>query len=216
MWDGPDDFRTLPDSVVLFSVVSTSDDDAAAGPGAVAVRLSCLDFDWKPIEDQVITLTGTTPADVPIGCYRIQGFEALDQEAKNSQRTNVGDISVTARFPATTVYEVIKSGIGIRSTIAWTVPFDHVAVIDLFAIFTGPETTVETLRFDIPGAVIVARELPLDAQAHEFNTNICLPQGTDIDLLARNEMGGNPIRLELNANIAPMFKPGGQCPVDPT
>lgn len=130
-------------------LVSTSASDAAAGTGAITVRIVYLDASGIQ-QVRTDTLTGTTPVSIGSGYSFIQWMEVA---SAGSSGASVGALSISStNGPATvaTTFEYIAAG-GNRSLSGrYKVPSDchgHLLKWDIAAIGNTMDTRLRALQF---------------------------------------------------------------------
>ncbi len=207
IWDGPDDIRSLPATALVMTAQSTDSDDEAGGIGLDSLAIDCLDINFDIIDRQVIAMDGTNVVNIPVACFRIQRIVGLDPN--ETGQTNLGDITIEN---AGTVYEFIPAGIGGSKSFAFTVPNEHVLILNKAAIFPGPDEIMLRIIADSLGVVPDLTTLSIDGSPHEFDLSECHSEGTDLTAVVRSGQGAIPVSVEIHVDAVPVTKVGGQCP----
>lgn len=108
-------------------VVSSSENDAAAGTGIQKVYLVYLD-DAGAEKTEIITMNGTTPVNTTAtDIYRIQNFRAYQV---GTGKVAAGDINIYHLTEATPIYSQIATSMARARNIVWTVPAGKVLFIN--------------------------------------------------------------------------------------
>jgi hypothetical protein len=114
---------TFRSAAAVLEVVSSSDEDAAAGTGATAVRVWGLDENYVELIEDIV-LTGTTPALGSALFFRINDVRVL---TAGSTKSNVGNITVRDAS-AGTARSYITAAQGRSEVGLFTVPAYHTVI----------------------------------------------------------------------------------------
>jgi hypothetical protein len=128
----PGTIQVLPTSVAVASVVSdsTDDDGDPAGTGALTLTVFGLDTDYNEVEETV-TLNGVGAVTTTQTFLRVHRAYVL---TAGSAGTNVGNISISV---GGNLQAYIEASEGQTHITQFTVPANHIAVVEYYAITTG-------------------------------------------------------------------------------
>ena len=158
------DWETFLDELVdgreiLPYISSTNNNDAAAGTGARTMRIAGLDFDYKPIEEE-LSLNGQTSVWSELYWARINNFEVLSTGSGGvpAGKIYVGNGTNSSGVPAN-ILTYLRSGV--------LTGYKNQAIQDMNATFTVPKgyyVEIHDVRFEgyIDGTVATFAHVNLE------------------------------------------------------
>lgn len=168
----------------VLTVVSTSSEDAAAGDGALTIRVQGLDASYNFLEED-FTMTGTTPT-----AAGSETFLRVNRAYVLTGDTNVGAIIV--KNGATVVTE-IKEDTGQTLQCVYTVPAGKTAYISELQAASSKSQSVIVGLFvrELGGVFRIKNATALYSSNHttHFNTPEKYPEKSDIDLRIKGSTG---------------------------
>jgi len=168
----PGGLKTYPTTAGVASIVSDSTDDDFAGTGARTLTVLGLDSNYDEVSETV-QMDGTVPVVTTQTFLRLN--RAFVQYVGTNSGTNIGNISISVGGALQAYVEV---GEGQSHQCEWTVPADHIYMIDVYSIVSGKLGSTDVMDFQ--GQIRVYDEdAPLSDpyQAWRTISDIYMPEG---------------------------------------
>ena len=166
------------------TVVSTSGQDAAAGSGALTIRVQGLDASYNFAQED-FTMTGATPT-----AAGSQTFLRVNRAYVLTGDTNVGAIEVKN---GTTVVTEIKELMGQTLQTLYTVPAGKTAYLSEMQVTSNKNKSIIIGLFirEFGGVWRIRQSTALYGSDHttSFSTPFRIPEKSDIDMRAQGSAG---------------------------
>lgn len=166
------------------TVVSSSSQDAAAGSGALTIRVQGLDSSYNFAQED-FTMTGTTPTSAGS-----QTFLRVNRAYVLTGNTNVGAIEVNN---GSTVVTEIKEQTGQTLQTLYTVPAGKTAYLSDIQVSSSKPQSVLAGMFirEFGGVFRIRNSTSLYSSTHtvHFSTPQRIPEKSDIDLRIKGSSG---------------------------
>lgn len=142
VWDGGGTYTGFPTGTPeAVEVLSSSPSDDEGGAGAEKVHIYGLDASGL-LQDEVITLNGTTPVD-SAGTYS-RVFRAVVEQSANGANTafNVGTITIRHTTTTANVFIVMQAGKNQSEVACYTIPSNYIGIMKRFDFAVTSKTSV--------------------------------------------------------------------------
>lgn len=194
----------FPPAATTMTVSSTDPDDNAAGTGARAVQVTCLDANYEPFTETV-ALAGQTGVPMVNQCFRVQGNGVLVPSAgatgANEGTIYVGTGAVAGGVPATR-YGIVAPGDNVSAVGVYTIPAYKKATIQSAIVSASADKFITGRISGRPPGALFYRVLTVNFFQQLFSLNlfysIPIPERTDLRVDFRSDKSGAVVNMAIN------------------